>query len=126
MDAGQFKKVMEKHYDDAVNVVTERFSPPRGDRSPEAQAARERARSIAEEAVQNAAVYLLENLERFDRLTKSYFIQLAVSRAKNEKRGGSRREQRLMSAGLTPELAVIEEETFEKEAGRKPALPRAE
>jgi DNA-directed RNA polymerase specialized sigma24 family protein len=110
MNAEQFGKLMDEFHADAVNVVADRFH----------------SRDIAEEAVQNAAVYVLENIGRFKRLTKSYFIQLAMSRAKNEKRGAGRREQRLMSAGGAPELAVIEEEQYEKELGRKVALPRAE
>lgn len=110
MTRDQFSKLFEEYQEDAVNVVAGRF----------------KSRDIAEEAVQNAALYVMENLERFERMTKSYFIQLAISRAKNEKRGNARREERLMSAGGVNELAVIEEEMFEKESGRKPALPRAE
>jgi DNA-directed RNA polymerase specialized sigma24 family protein len=110
MNAEQFGKLMDEFHADAVNVVAERFH----------------SRDIAEDAVQNAALYCLENLERFQKITRSYFIQLAMNNGKMVKRGDSRREQRLMGAGGTPELAVIEEEQFEKELGRKPALPRAE
>lgn len=80
----------------------------------------------AADAVQNAAVYCLENLDRFEKITESYFIQLAVSRAKNYRRDVSRRWEREQPAGLQYDLAIIEEQEFEKREGRKPALPRAE
>lgn len=83
--------------------------------------------AAAEDAVQNAAIYCLENLGRFQLITPSYFIQLVISRAKNIRRSeGARNANRERGVGDWFDLAGIEEEDNDKRSGRIRPASRAE
>lgn len=80
----------------------------------------------AEDAVQNAAVYCLENLARFSQIKATYFYQLARNRARDLTRSRVRREAHETVIGLIPELSEAEEHAVEREIGRKRPAPRAQ
>lgn len=100
----QFAKLFETYQEDARRVLLDKF---------QGNAA------LADDAVQNAAVYVLENIGRFKTLTKSYFIQLAVSRAKNGLRSEKRQHNRVTPVGDSQTLAQVEEIDAKFRVGRK-------
>lgn len=106
MNRATFGKLFEQYQQDARAVLLKRFGDP----------------ALADDAVQNAAVYVLENIGRFKKLTKSYFIQLAVSRAKNGKRSEARQQSRVASSGGPSDLMVIED--LQEQARRGRMLPK--
>jgi DNA-directed RNA polymerase specialized sigma24 family protein len=65
--------------------------------------------AVAEDAVQAAVVYCLKYRARFDRLTPSYFIQLAVNNARMIRRTEDRRRRRReRGVGTLYDLARVE------------------
>lgn len=108
MKRDQFAKLFEEYQGDAKRVLLAKF---------QGNAA------LADDAVQNAAVYVLENLGRFKTLTKSYFLQLAVNRARNVRRGETRQQMRVTSVGGSQELLEVEMATETARRGRKLPAP---
>jgi len=104
MTRDQFSKLLEEYQGDARRVLLDKF---------QGNAA------LADDAIQNAAVYVLENIGRFKTLTKSYFIQLSVSRAKNGLRGEKRQHNRVTPVGGSQDLAQVEEIDAKFRMGRK-------
>lgn len=98
MTKEDFEKVYEANYTKALN------------------AARRIDWELAEDAVADAAVYLLENLARFQQITPSYFIQKCVNRARDLRRNQHR--DVIHPVGLEPELALQEEKELERQLGR--------
>ena len=85
------------------------------------------AREVAEDAVQNAAIYCLENLGRFQELTPSYFYQLAINNARMISRSeGARGANREHGVGDWLDLANVEEDESGKRSRRVPPVPRSE
>jgi hypothetical protein len=72
VNAHDFEKLFTDVHEEAVRVVARKFGIPRD--------------TLATDAVQEAAVYCLEHLDRFQTIKKSYFLQLATSRAKTSSR----------------------------------------
>ena len=76
----------------------------------------------AEDALQNAVCYLMENLDRFQEITPSYFWQLMVSRARSivrsEKARAANRER---SVGDSVTLADVEEADYIRRKGAQTA-----
>lgn len=103
MTRSQFAKLFEEYQEEARRVLLDKF---------QSNAA------LADDAVQDAAVYVLENVGRFKTLTKSYFIQLAVSRAMNGLRGEGRRQKRTVSVGHAEDLVNLEHQVEVKRRGR--------
>jgi DNA-directed RNA polymerase specialized sigma24 family protein len=93
-----FEKVYEASYTKALN------------------AARRIAWEHAEDAVADAAVYLTENLERFQTITSSYFIQKCVNRARDIRR--NQHPETMHYVGLESELSLQEEKELERQLGR--------
>lgn len=108
MKRDQFAKLFEEYQGDARRVVLAKFG---GDDA------------LAGDAVQDAAVYVLENIGRFKALTKSYFIQLAVNRARNVRRGETRQQMRVTSVGGSQDLLAVEIATETVRRGRKLPAP---
>jgi RNA polymerase sigma factor (sigma-70 family) len=104
MDQHAFEKVFEQYSEDARRVLLDKFNGNA---------------ALADDAVQDAAVYCLENLGRFEKITKSYFIQLAVSRAKNGLRREKRQHNRVTPVGSSQDLAQVEEIDAKFRVGRK-------
>jgi DNA-directed RNA polymerase specialized sigma24 family protein len=111
MTRDQFAKLFEEYQGDARRVLLDKF---------QGNAAQ------ADDAVQNAAVYVLENIGRFKQLTKSYFIQLAVSRAKNGRRGEARQQTRVVTYGGTGDLVRLEHGLEQRRRGRILPQPGAD
>lgn len=88
MTQSDFEKVYEQSYTKALN------------------AARKVSREHAEDGVADAVVYLLENLARFDRITPSYFTQLAVNRTRN--RIGRQHYDVVLPVGSWHDLDLVE------------------
>ncbi len=103
MNRKQFAELFEQYQEDARRVVLKRFG---GDAA------------LAADAVQDAAVYVLEHLGRFKKLTRSYFVQLATNRARNLRRGEGRRQERTVSVGCAADLVEIEHQVEVKRRGR--------
>lgn len=78
----------------------------------------------AADAVQDAAVYCMENLARFKRITPSYFIQLAVNRGRNIHRANRRRWDHEYPVGSWHDLDIVERIDAAVRSGRayNPAL----
>lgn len=93
MRRDQFAKLCELYQSDARKVILDKYQ---GDHA------------LADDAVQAAALYVLENIGRFKQLTKSYFIQLAVNRARNARRGETRQQMRVVSVGGPADLLQVE------------------
>jgi DNA-directed RNA polymerase specialized sigma24 family protein len=79
-------------------------------------AARRVSPAYAEDAVSDAAVYLIENLSRFQQITPSYFIQACVSRAKNQIR--NQHHDTVLPVGTVHDLALVEHAEVQKQTGR--------
>lgn len=103
MTQDEFIKIFEQCKRSAMNVVIWRFGN----------------RSLAEDALQAAAVYILTRLERFKQITESYFIQLVVNNARMIKRAQTRQYMRVLPQGQGHQLEIVEEQELEKEKGRK-------
>jgi hypothetical protein len=74
----------------------------------------------AEDALQNAVCYLMENLDHFQEITPSYFRQLVVNRATSIVRSESARAaNREQSVGDSGTLADVEEADYIRRKGRK-------
>lgn len=98
MTRAEFEKVYEANYTKALNAAR-RVSP-----------------AYAEDAVSDAMVYLLENLDRFQQITPSYFIQACVNRARNQIR--SQHHDTVMPVGTVHDLALVEHAEVQKQTGR--------
>jgi DNA-directed RNA polymerase specialized sigma24 family protein len=109
MTTTDFEKVYEQCYRKALGI-----------------AGRIVGHSHAEDAVHNAAVYMLENLARFEHVTPSYFLQLVRNNAQMARRAQSRRLAHEVPIGLESDLAVAEEHAVERLIGRVRPHPRAE
>jgi DNA-directed RNA polymerase specialized sigma24 family protein len=77
----------------------------------------------AEDALQNATIYVLENLERFPELTPSYFKQLVLNNARMIARSeNARAANREHGVGDSGDLADVEEaDTIKKRRRKLPA-----
>jgi len=111
MTRDQFAKLFEAYRENARRVVLAKFS---GDAA------------LADDAIQDAAVYVLEHLARFKKLTPSYFRQLVVSRALNHLRGDRRRQARTVSVGDAVDLVRIEYDMERRRRGRVPPHPSSD
>ena len=98
MTSSEFEKVYEANYTKALN------------------AARKISREYAEDAVAESVVYLLANLNRFQQITPSYFIQKCVNRTRDLIR--NQHSDLVIPVGGTFELAATEEMEAEKADGR--------
>jgi hypothetical protein len=78
----------------------------------------------AEDALQNATIYVLENLERFPELTPSYFKQLVLNNARMIARSeNARAANREHGVGDSGDLADVEEADSIKKRRRKLPAP---
>ncbi len=111
MNRTQFAEVFEQYQKDARRVVLAKFG---GDAA------------LAADAVQDAAAYVLEHLGRFKKLTRSYFVQLAVNRARNSRRGETRQQMRVTSIGGPHELVRAETAVEQRRRGRVLPYPGAD
>ncbi len=102
MNRDDFAKVFEQYQEDARRAVLGKFG---GDAA------------LAADAVQEAALYVLEHLGRFKKLTRSYLVQLAINRARNIRRGETRQQMRVTSIGGEQELLIAEEIAESKRRG---------
>lgn len=85
------------------------------------------SRAAAEDAVQNAAIYCLENLERFERITDSYFFQLVINRGRHiAESENARAANRERSVGDWFDLARVEADDNEDRLGHIPPARGAE
>lgn len=112
MTAQEFEKVYEQCREGAIQRAT---------------TVRRLSRAAAEDAVQEAAIYCLENLGRFQRITPSYFYQLVVNRAKNIRRSeDARAANRERSVGDWFDLADVEADDFVERTGQTPKSPTSD
>lgn len=76
-------------------------------------------RTLAEESVQNATVYVLSRLERLVEVTPSYFAQLVKNRGLDIIRSEDRRrENREYAVGDVGDLVAVEELETGRRSGR--------
>src|SRR5262245_5423391 len=105
MSAEEFAKIYENCSESAIKIAVKK-----------AHVTQEQA----EDALQNAVCYLMENLDRFQEITPSYFRQLVVNRARSivrsEKARAANRER---SVGDSVTLADVEEADYIRRKGRK-------
>jgi DNA-directed RNA polymerase specialized sigma24 family protein len=93
----QFAKLYEAVYEDAIHLVQAKV---RG--ACTGEHGRGVRRDRAEDAVQNAALYVMEHLAEFEYMTASYFKQLCISRGKDMERGNRRQWARAMPSSRLP------------------------
>lgn len=98
MTSSEFEKVYEANYQKALN------------------AARKVSPAYAEDAVTDAVIYFLENLERFQQITPSYFIQKCANRARDLIR--NRHADIEMTVGTVHDLALVEHAEAQRQSGR--------
>jgi hypothetical protein len=96
----QIAQVTDAYRADAVRVVAKRW--------PE----------VAEDAVHAAVIYLMRYRQRFDEITKSYFLQLASNAARNLRRGNVRHSVRVAGVGGAVDLEDLEHRLERNRRGR--------
>lgn len=104
MTSEEFAKVYEEYSQDARSTVLWKF---KGNQE------------MADDALQAASVYILERLERFKTITKSYFVQLVLNNARMIARADTRRYMRVLPQGLSADLEVTEKQLIKARSGRK-------
>jgi hypothetical protein len=91
--SSEFEKVYEQSYQKALDAV---------------YASGIKSKTVAEDAVQNAAVYFLERLDSYTQITPSLFIQMVVGRAKNTLRDHNNRVEKFeVAVGTIFDLSEI-------------------
>jgi DNA-directed RNA polymerase specialized sigma24 family protein len=107
VDPYQFEKIVADVYEDAVACVRTVMYLPQ---------------DKAEEAVQDATVYCLERLDRFEEITPSYFKQLCINRAKDFQKKQSRQYRAVLPIGDSGDVVRGEQVAEARRRGRK--LPK--
>lgn len=103
MTRDQFAKAFEQYQGAARGAILSKFG---GDHA------------LADDAVQNAAVYVIGRIGRFKQLTRSYFVQLAVNNARMIRRGETRQQMRVSSEGGHEDLVRLEAAAEQRRRGR--------
>jgi DNA-directed RNA polymerase specialized sigma24 family protein len=111
VDAEDFGRLYEDIRNDAVRTV---------------RAVLDLARDQAEEGVQDAAMYVLTHLDRFQTITPSYFKQLCVSRGKDFLRKEGRQHDRVAPVGGKEEVEAAEHAAEAQRRGRRLPEPESE